>query len=369
MSRDAKNPVHVLLVGTGVVGGAFVDLVTARAADLSPDVVLHALANRSGVFRGRSVIGAPIDDASLDDLAGRSCPVLVDATAAEDIDELWERALVRGIDVVSANKKPLAGKADVRDRIFAAAADGRADVRYEATVGAGLPVIRTLKDLVRTGDRVRRIDCVLSGTLGFLCDELHKKTPFARAVATAKERGYTEPDPREDLRGTDVARKAVILARELGAKIALEDVDVAPFTEDLEARVPRLEARGERLVYLARIEVKHDGVTISAGPTAVAASHPAASLRGGTSLVSFTTDRYEAQPLVVHGPGAGGVVTAAAVLADVLDARARDVSDRRQWHVACGDQPSTRKGRTSCNAAFVSDASSGSSFESTRAGS
>ncbi len=303
MSREP----HVLLVGTGVVGGAFFDMVaTLNAGPLSTNVRLHALANRSGVFRGRSVIGAPIDDATLDELAQRPSPVLVDATAADGIEEPWERALVRGIDVVSANKKPLAGKRAIRDRIVQAARKGNARIRYEATVGAGLPVIRTLRDLLSTGDRVRRIDCVLSGTLGFLCDELHEKTPLADAVAIARERGYTEPDPREDLSGADVARKAVILARELGAAIEIDDVDLEPFDVD-EAYAARCEARGERLVYLARIDVRDDGVAISAGPRAVAATHPAAALRGGTSLVSFTTDRYAVHPLVVHGPGAGCV--------------------------------------------------------------
>jgi aspartokinase/homoserine dehydrogenase 1 len=355
----ATEPASVFLVGTGVVGSALLAIaaITANSTNTtnthpgaSPaHVALVGIANTRGLRlaehgalsldEARAIVAQParseplrIDDAVLDALAARPSPVLVDATAADDMEDLYERALARGIHVVTANKKPLATAWEKRARLFdeARRAPGT-KLRYEATVGAGLPVIETLKDLVRTGDRVRRIECVLSGTLGFVANELHAGTPLSRAVAIAKDRGYTEPDPREDLGGKDVARKTVVLARELGSKLEVADVDLEPFVAssvtdltkvdaELAARVARLRSRGEKLVYLARIDADGSNVRASAGPVAVPLDHPAALLGGSSALVAFTTARYDRDPLVVRGSGAGGAVTASALLADVLKA-------------------------------------------------
>lgn len=337
MSRDpyAKKP-HVLLVGTGVVGGAFLEM--------PKRVVLAGVANRRGVVLGpdpSELLARPareeplrIGDDVLDELESLPEPVLVDATASDDVAELYLRALERGIHVVTANKKPIAGPWATREKLFDPSLRGPgAKLRYEATVGAGLPVIETLKDLVRTGDEVRRIDCVLSGTLGFLCNALDDGVPLSDAVATAKARGYTEPDPREDLGGADVARKAVILAREIGAHLEASDVELEPFVPrealdrdlatldaDFAARASAAKKRGEKLVYLARIATRGTSVRATAGPVFVPRSHPAAQLEGSSALVAFTTARYPTDPLVVRGSGAGGAVTASAVLADVLKA-------------------------------------------------
>lgn len=354
--RRGAHP-SIFLVGTGVVGGALLEIL--RSERRPRGVWLAGVANRRGALLaaesalGDGEIGAllarprrsppePITDALLDELAGRSAPVLVDATAEDGMEALYVRALERGVHVVSANKKPFVCAWPARERLFEAAREACVKLRYEATVGAGLPVIETAKDLVRTGDRVRRIDCVLSGTLGFVANELAAGTPLSRAVGVAKDRGYTEPDPREDLGGADVARKAVILARELGARIELADVDLEPFVprdvlaasgpdriaadlsrldDAFARRVESLRRRGEKLLYLARIEVDASGaVRATAAPTAVPSTHPAANLAGSSALVAFTTARYADPPLVVSGSGAGGAVTAAAVLADVLKA-------------------------------------------------
>lgn len=344
MPSDAKA--SVLLVGTGVVGSAILGILQGETP---LPISLTAVANTRGLVptggrplvaedvkelraRPRSGAGGPvIDDEALDTLATRAHPVLVDATAADGMEDLYLRALSRGIHVVTANKKPLVVAYAKRQALFDPSnRRNGARFRYEATVGAGLPVIETLKDLVRTGDRVNKIECVLSGTLGFVANELFAGTPLSVAVAIAKDRGYTEPDPREDLGGADVARKAVILARELGAALETSEVDLTPFvptyvkpTElDMEvaARVKRLAERGEKLVYLARIERQGARIVASAGPLAVPLAHPAASLSGSSALVAFTTARYASDPLVVRGSGAGGAVTASAVLADVLKA-------------------------------------------------
>ena len=206
-------------------------------------------------------------------------------------------------------------------------------------MGAGLPVIETLKNLVATGDVVQRIDGALSGTLGFLCQEVMAGTPLSVAVRIARDRGYTEPHPRDDLSGLDVARKALILARELGLPLELGDVAVEPFVDasllaedDPErfldrlaahddafaAQVERYAASGRTLRYLAQILPHAEGQKVRVSPVAVERDHPAVPLRGAEALVAFTTSRYRDYPLIVRGAGAGGDVTAAGVLADVL---------------------------------------------------
>jgi aspartokinase/homoserine dehydrogenase 1 len=315
-----------------------------RGDETVTDAEVAALLTREPLA-GRREEPLRLSDEVLDDLEALPEPVLVDATASADVTELYLRALERGIHVVTANKKPIAGPWPAREALFDLARRSHGTrLRYEATVGAGLPVIETLKDLVRTGDHVKRIDCVLSGTLGFLCNALDDGVPLSDAIATARQRGYTEPDARDDLGGADVARKAVILAREIGARLEVEDVAREPFVPQaaldraasatIERDLASLDAgyaarsnaaknRGEKWVYLARIEAlegRAGEVRASAGPVAVPRSHPAAQLEGSSALVAFTTARYVDDPLVVRGSGAGGAVTASAVLADIFRA-------------------------------------------------
>jgi aspartokinase/homoserine dehydrogenase 1 len=339
----------------GIDRGVMAELVATRASRASGGNATSAAIVPSNA---PNLLELPARTTHLDALARLTDTVLVDCTAADGMEDVYEEALSRGLHVVTANKKPLAARRERVEKLFAAAARTGASFRYEATVGAGLPVIGTLQGLVRTGDRIRSIECALSGTLGFITNELARGVPLSAAVAAARARGYTEPDPRHDLAGTDVARKAVIVARELGIPLEIEDVALSPLIphdvldegDDLDASLRRLDAdfarrteelraRGKKLVYLAEIRVgdprsgKNDAEVI-VGPREVPLDHPAASLGGSDALVAITSERYPDAPLIVRGAGAGGPVTATAVLSDVFLCLPSAANDRSSRHGA-----------------------------------
>ena len=259
-----------------------------------------------------------------------SRPVLVDVTA-EETGDLLRAALGHGFDLVLANKKPLAGPHRDHEALLAAAEASGRRVLYEATVGAGLPILDTHRKLVDSGDRVLRIEGCLSGTLGFVLSAVSTGRPFSEAVREAMERGYTEPDPRDDLSGRDAARKGLILGRLLGYRGAPPEAEnlvpprlarfpLAEFLERLPSldedwakRVKREAAAGRVLRYLVVATPR----SVRAYLAAVPVGSPAGSLSGTRNLVSFTSRRYRAEPLVVTGPGAGAEVTAAGILNDI----------------------------------------------------
>jgi aspartokinase/homoserine dehydrogenase 1 len=365
----AAEEASVLLLGRGTVGGRLLAQLEANGPLLKErhhiDLRLVGLVDRRHrLWEPRGLRpaelppretgcspGASVPDVVplLDALARLPVPILVDCTAADGMERLYQEAFRRGIHVVAANKKPLALPFAEREALLLEARAHHRAYLYETTVGAGLPVIETLKNLVRTGDRVERIDGSLSGTLGFLSNAVTGGESLSRAVRTARDRGYTEPHPRDDLSGLDVARKALILARELGLRVELKDVAVEPFVpqealaeDDPEAflsslsildgpfaeSLERFRAAGKVLRYLVQIVPDApDGRQVRVGPVAVEADHPATGLKGAEALVAFTTERYRDYPLIVRGAGAGGDVTAAGVLADVLRL-AQDVRGR-----------------------------------------
>src|SRR5687768_11945603 len=262
--------------------------------------------------------------------------VILDCSASSEVAEHYPRWLAAGIHVATPNKKANSGPLELYTRVLSARRDGGSHYLYEATVGAGLPIITTLRDLRETGDEVRRIEGIFSGTLAYLFNVWDGGAPFSAIVRDAKAKGFTEPDPRDDLSGMDVARKLVILGREMGLKIELADVALEGLIparlatcppdefmtrlEELDApMLARLESArksGRVLRYVAALDAAGRKATV--GLVELDRSHPFANINLTDNIVQFVTSRYHQNPLVVQGPGARPAVTAGGVFADLL---------------------------------------------------
>jgi bifunctional aspartokinase / homoserine dehydrogenase 1 len=260
-------------------------------------------------------------------------PVLVDVTA-EETQPILLSALQAGMDVVLANKRPLSGARAERDHLLAVAEAHGRRVRFEATVGAGLPILDTYRKLVESGDKVLKIEGCVSGTLGFLFSEMTRGRPFSEALASAVAKGFTEPDPRDDLSGADVGRKALILGRLLGfsgdpADVAVESLvpdaaralsrdeflsTAARWDGDWEKKIAAARARTSVLRYVATVT----RTRVHVGLQVINGTSPFASLGGTDNQIAFTTRRYK-RPLVITGAGAGPAVTAGGVLNDIIE--------------------------------------------------
>ena len=261
--------------------------------------------------------------------------IIIDCTADESVAKHYAEWLRNGIHVVTPNKKANSGPLDYYESLKAARRHGGSSYLYEATVGAGLPVISTLRDLRETGDKLSSVEGIFSGTLAYLFNVYDGKKPFSDIVKDAKAKGYTEPDPRDDLSGTDFTRKVIILGREMGLKIEMKDVEVETLIppglekgsiDDFLAKLPQYDgemkkrfdaaaAKGKVLRYMGRLTA--DGKA-SVGVRELDRTHAFANIALTDNVVRYATARYNTNPLIVQGPGAGPEVTAAGVFADLL---------------------------------------------------
>lgn len=341
---SARKTYYLLQLGVGNVGGALCkQIISQRAAILSRyDVNLvycGLFTSEGGVFEP-----AGLSDAGVLDFQGESIIdtqkciealpgpfIVIDTTSSDKTTPLLQQALARGGSVVTANKKHLSGSQSTFDNLVATRGD---HLYFETTVGAGLPVIRTLQSLLATGDEIESIQGCFSGTLGFIFSALQAGASYSEAVSEAKARGFTEPDPREDLSGMDVARKVVILARLMGMKLEPDAVHVTSLypaamstlsIEEFMQNLPSLDAAiadktaaaqktGKVLRYVATVTPEQCTVAL----TDVDANSDIGNLSGPDNIVVIQTKRYHDNPLVIKGPGAGPEVTAAGVFGDIL---------------------------------------------------
>jgi aspartokinase/homoserine dehydrogenase 1 len=342
----ARRDIAVVLFGTGRVGGAFLQLLRTPAGGnlrlLGAANSRHqqtqsaALAERR--LRERLDTGGETrDDAALLRVLGRSgapVRVVIDATASTELAQHHPEWLAHGCHVVTANKALAGGGLDGWRALQAARAPA---MQYgdSATVGAGLPALATLRRLCLCGDTLTRIEGVFSGSLSYLFNQYDGSQPFSTLLREACALGYTEPDPRADLSGEDVARKLLVLARTAGFPLERAQLEVENLVPEALRGVPRDEfldrlgeidaaiaarhasavSRGCALRHLARFDA---GGVARVGLAEIPAPHPAAHLLGADNLFAFTTSRYRQRPLVIQGAGAGPEVTAQALLGDVL---------------------------------------------------
>lgn len=318
---------------------------SGRGGALSDDQVADAVAVKAGgggllglahaealPDGGPAALVASIEPASL---------IVVDCSSSEDTAAALVAAVEAGGGGVTANKKPVTDTADVYGRLAAGGAAAR--FGYESSVGAGTPMVAAARRLVAGGDTVRSAQGCFSGTLGYLCSGLQAGEKYSEVVTRAHKLGFTEPDPRDDLSGTDVARKALILARIFGARLEMSDVAVEPLfpadlagvpVADFMAALPRLDGeysaraaaaagRGAALRYVARVDLSDPAKpVVGVGMAEVPLDSPLGGLTGTGNMVEFRTDIYGDAPLVVQGAGAGVEITASGVIADMVDVAA-----------------------------------------------
>ena len=260
--------------------------------------------------------------------------VFVDCTANASIAGLYKDFLSHNISVVAANKIAASSEYDVYAELKSIARQRGVKFLFETNVGAGLPIINTINDLINSGDKILKIEAVVSGTLNYIFNTISEEVPLSETIRKAKEEGYSEPDPRIDLSGKDVIRKLVILAREAGYKLSQEDVEkhlfipdscfegslddfwknVKTLDADFEARRKKLEAEGKRWRFVASLDNGKGVVSLQE----VDSRHPFYNLEGSNNIILLTTERYNEYPMLIQGYGAGASVTAAGVFADIM---------------------------------------------------
>lgn len=346
------NVLNLFICGVGTVGNKLIEQIKSQYEELKVNRRLklnvvgianssHAIFNRNGIDLDsyqellknsdtcnnqqlrKEVVGMNIFNS-----------VFVDCTASKEVALSYQEFLEHNISVIAANKIAASSDYDSYIKLKKTALARGVKFRFETNVGAGLPIIGTINDLCNSGDKILQIEAVLSGTLNFIFNELSGSIPFSEAVKRAKEQGYSEPDPRIDLSGTDVVRKLVILTREAGYKVEVDDVkkqlfipesffngtleefwnNLPQLDADFEMRRKKLESEGKCWRFVAKMEYGRTSVSLQE----VEKGHPFYNLEGSNNIVMLTTERYKEYPMLIQGYGAGASVTAAGVFANIM---------------------------------------------------
>lgn len=363
--RKALNSIHdsfflsdykvlnIFIVGIGTVGGNLIEQIRQQQPKLMEQYALKL--NVVGIARGTKALfcreGISLDNykTELEERGIPSSPqillenikemnifnaVFVDCTANQSISDIYKEIMEHNLSVVTANKIAASSDFEVYSELKNIARERNIKFLFETNVGAGLPVINTMNSLTNSGDKIIKIEAVLSGTLNFIFNTISKDIPFSKAIALAKESGFSEPDPRIDLSGTDVVRKLVILTREAGYRVEQEEVkknlfvpqkyfdgSIEEFWETInqldsqfeEARL-KLEKENKRLRFVA----KYENGKCEVGLQEVSQNHPFYDLEGSNNIIQLKTERYDQYPMIIKGYGAGASVTAAGVFADII---------------------------------------------------
>jgi aspartokinase/homoserine dehydrogenase 1 len=333
----SNQTLSIGVIGTGLIGGTLLSQLNTRIEELKRhrgiDLRVRGIMNSRKMIladrhltldRWHDELNESAKTADLEtfinhvNAAHLPHAVLIDATASADLTTHYESWLTRGINIITPNKKRNAGPLAAYRSLRETARKHQRYFLYETNVGAGLPIIHTLRGLVETGDEIIKIEGVLSGTLSYIFNSLDGSRTFSEVVQEAHALGLTEPDPREDLSGVDVARKLIILAREMGLEVEMDAVHVESLVgedETITALLKSARDRGQVVRYVGTIDSHGE---MSAQMRSYPLDHPFASLTGSDNIVSFQTARYNTQPMIVRGPGAGPEVTAGGVFADLL---------------------------------------------------
>lgn len=357
-----QHKLNVVLCGTGTVGGTLLEQMAQQQKQLKEERNLDL--RIVGVVDIFNIMTNP-DGISLEDFnmnrfreEFKQCPkssiqtihdetiklgltdmVFVDCTASYEIADLYYDFLSNGISIVCANKVAASGDVNHYLKLKRTALENDAKYNFETNVGAGLPLIHTIDDLVKSGDRITKIEAVLSGTLNYIFDTISADVSFSEAVRRAKEERFSEPDPRIDLSGIDVIRKLVILSRESGYLISQDDVEKQLFVpqeffdgtlDDFWKNLPYLDSKiedirkasedaNQHLRFVAKLDATQQPLKATVSLERINIHHPFYNLEGSNNIIMLHTERYAPHPMIIQGYGAGAGVTAAGVFADILD--------------------------------------------------